>query len=179
MDCYEVIKTRRSVRAYTSDPIPEDVLHRVLDATRLAPSGRNLQPTRLVLVRDPDRRKDLIPLCNNQKFIAEAPVIIVACGVELPFNRGGYMGRLSMLVEVGIAVDHLTLAARAEGLGIACAIGFAERPERMVLLLLLLLFGFAASGWFLLILALLTWWTVYQRVSHVARELGRDEADES
>lgn len=69
--------------------------------------------------------------------------------------------------------------ARAEGLGIACAIGFAERPERMVLLLLLLLFGFAASGWFLLILALLTWWTVYQRVSHVARELGRDEADES
>ena len=128
MDCYEVIKTRRSVRAYTSDPIPEDVLHRVLDATRLAPSGRNLQPTRLVLVRDPDRRKDLIPLCNNQKFIAEAPVIIVACGVELPFNRGGYMGRLSMLVEVGIAVDHLTLAARAEGLG-TCWIGAFNNDE--------------------------------------------------
>jgi phosphatidylglycerophosphate synthase len=67
--------------------------------------------------------------------------------------------------------------ARAEGLGISCSVGFAERPERMAFLLLLLIFGFGASGWFLLALTLLTWWTVYQRTIHSARKLGEAERD--
>ena len=67
--------------------------------------------------------------------------------------------------------------ARAEGLGIDCSVGFAERPERMGVLLLLLIFGFGASGWFLLALSLLTWWTVYQRTTHSARKLGEAEKD--
>jgi nitroreductase len=122
MDFYDVIKTRRSVRGYRSDPIPKDVLDRVLDAARLAPSGSNRQPTRYVLVEAEEARKRLAELCHNQHFIAEAPVVVVACGGEIPSNRGGYMGRYSMLVDVAIAVDHLTLAARAEGLS-TCWIG--------------------------------------------------------
>lgn len=67
--------------------------------------------------------------------------------------------------------------ARAEGLSTDCKVGLAERPERMVLMVLLLIFGLGASGWFLLILSILTWWTVYQRISHVAgRLLGPGEA---
>ncbi len=122
MDFYEVIKTRRSVRSYKPDPVPEDVLKRILNAARIAPSGGNRQPTRLIVVRDDHRKETLIPLCNGQKFIAQAPVILVACGWEIPTNRGGYMGKLSMLMDVAIAVDHLTLAARAEGIG-TCWIG--------------------------------------------------------
>jgi nitroreductase len=122
MDFYDVIKTRRSARQYRPDPIPKDVLNRVLHAARLAPSGSNRQPTRYVLVEDQEARKQLAELCHNQRFIAEAPVVIVACGGKIPSNRGGYMGRYSMLVDVAIAVDHLTLAARAEGLG-TCWIG--------------------------------------------------------
>ena len=57
MEFYDVIKTRRSVRGYRSDPIPDDVLYRVLDATRLAPSGSNRQPARLILVEDEQARK--------------------------------------------------------------------------------------------------------------------------
>ena len=122
MDFYEAIKTRRSVRSYKPDPVPEDVLKRILNAARIAPSGGNRQPTRLIVVRDDHRKDALIPLCNGQKFIAQAPVILVACGWEIPTNRGGYMGKLSMLMDVAIAVDHLTLAARAEGIG-TCWIG--------------------------------------------------------
>ncbi|MFQ5835816.1 MAG: nitroreductase family protein [bacterium] len=44
MDLYQVIKTRRSIRSYRPDPIPEEKLNRVLEATRLAPSGNNRQP---------------------------------------------------------------------------------------------------------------------------------------
>ncbi len=59
--------------------------------------------------------------------------------------------------------------ARAEGLGISCAVGFAERPERMVVLLALMIAGWKLSIWFLAALALMSWLTVGQRVAHVAR----------
>ncbi|MFC1572913.1 CDP-alcohol phosphatidyltransferase family protein [Candidatus Eisenbacteria bacterium] len=69
--------------------------------------------------------------------------------------------------------------ARAEGLGLDCTVGFAERPERMVVFLLLLICGFGASLWFLMLLTLMTWWTVYQRVAHVATQLKRTESGDS
>jgi nitroreductase len=57
MEFYDMMKTRRSVRWYRSDPIPDDVLDRVLDAARLAPSGSNRPPARLILVEDEQARK--------------------------------------------------------------------------------------------------------------------------
>jgi nitroreductase len=122
MDVYHAIRTRRSVRSYRPDAIPEAVLMRVLDAARIAPSGSNRQPTRLILVSDPEAKRNLATMCHNQAFIAAAPVVVVACGRDIKWNRGEWMGRYSMIVDVAIAVDHLTLAARAEGLG-TCWIG--------------------------------------------------------
>jgi len=122
MDFFNVIKTRRSIRSYKPDPIPDQILNRVLDAARVAPSGSNRQPTRLIVIKNRERRESLVPLCNGQKFIAEAPVLIAACGNEIRTNRGGYMGKYSVLIDVAIAMDHLTLAARAVGLG-TCWIG--------------------------------------------------------
>jgi len=122
MDFYEVVRTRRSVRAYRADPVPQETLHRVLDTARIAPSGSNRQPTRLIVITDERIRSDLVPMCHDQSFIAEAPVVIVACGRDIKYNRGEWMGRYAMIVDVTIAMDHLTLAARAEGLG-TCWIG--------------------------------------------------------
>ena len=122
MDLYDVVRTRRSVRKYRSDSIPQEVLTRVLDAARIAPSGSNRQPTRLIVVTDDEIKAKLIPMCHDQAFIATAPVVIVACGRDIEYSRGEWMGRYSMIVDVVIAVDHLTLAARAEGLG-TCWIG--------------------------------------------------------
>ena len=125
MELYDVIRTRRSIRKYHPDPIPQEVLERVLNAARLAPWGtasRIGQPTRLIVVRDPEIKNKLVPMCHNQKFIAKAPMAIVACGFENKVNRGGWMGHYSKLIDVTIVVDHLTLAAREEGLG-TCWIG--------------------------------------------------------
>ena len=127
MDIYEVMRTRRSVRKYASAPIPEEVLNRVLDAARIAPSGSNRQPTRLILATEESLKRALAPYCHNQEFVATAPVVVIACGRDLKYNRGEWMGRYSMLVDVSIAVDHLTLAARAEGLG-TCWIGSFNGP---------------------------------------------------
>jgi len=122
MEFYEVIYTRRSVRSYSDKPIPREVLEKVLDAARVAPSGRNLQPWKFIVIDDEKIKRSLVPLCFHQEFIAEAPVVVVACGFRSTYNRGGYMGELSMLVDVSIAFTQLLLAARAEGLG-TCWIG--------------------------------------------------------
>ena len=128
MDFYDVAKTRRSVRSYRSDPIPEEVLNRVLEAVRIAPSGSNRQPWRFIVVEDEDAKQRLVPACNGQSWIADAPVVIVACGQNIHYNRGGYMGDMSVLVDVAIGFTHLILAARAEGLG-TCWIGAFSNDE--------------------------------------------------
>ena len=128
MDVHEVIRTRRSVRSYRGDPIPEEVLNRVLEATRVAPSAGNGQPTRLVLVTEAEARRELAALCGEQSFIAEAPVVVVACGRNLHLNSATEGPNLWALVDGAIALDHLTLAARAEGLG-TCWIGVIGSEE--------------------------------------------------
>lgn len=128
MDFHDVVRTRRSVRSYRSDHIPEEVLSRVLEAVRIAPSGSNRQPWRFIVVKDEKVKQRLVPACNGQSWIADAPVIIVACGQDIHYNRGGYMGEMSVLIDVSIAFTHLILAARAEGLG-TCWIGAFNNNE--------------------------------------------------
>ena len=128
LDFYRVIRTRRSVRSFRKDPIPDEVLKRVLEAVRVAPSGGNRQPWKFILVKDEELKQRMVSACNNQRFVAEAPLIVVACGQRLPLNRGGYMGEMSMLLDVAIAFTHLILAARAEGLG-TCWIGAFNNEE--------------------------------------------------
>jgi len=122
MDFYEVIRTRRTVREFKADAIPEEVLQRVMEAAGVAQSGSNRQPWHYIIIRDKERMKEMVPLCANQAFIAQAPVLIVACGMNLNTNRGGYMGDFGMLVDVSISFSQLTLAARVEDLG-TCWIG--------------------------------------------------------
>jgi nitroreductase len=128
LEFYEVIRTRRSVRSFKEDPIPKEALNRVLEAARVAPSGGNRQPWKFILVRDDALKQKIISACNNQRFMTEAPVIVVACGQRLPLNRGGYMGEMSVLLDIAIAFTHLILAARAEGLG-TCWIGAFDNDE--------------------------------------------------
>jgi len=128
MDFYEVIRTRRSIRSYRPDPVPEESLGRVLEAARVAPSGSNRQPWKFIIVKDEELKNRMAAACGDQSFIAEAPIVIVACGYNIHYNRGGYMGDMSMLVDVSIAFTHLILAARAEGLG-TCWIGAFDNEE--------------------------------------------------
>ena len=121
MELTEVLKTRRSVRAYKPDPVPDDVVKKVLDCTRLAPSANNVQPWHFIVVKDKAKRRELARLASGQTFVGEAPVVIVCCGKRYsdPYS---WIGNNMYLVDCSIAIDHLTLAARDEGLG-TCWIG--------------------------------------------------------
>ena len=122
MEFYEVIKTRRSVRSYKPDAPSQDVIDRIMEAVRIAPSGSNRQPWKFILVTEPGLKEELATACGDQKFVGDAPIVVVACGHDIKYNRGGYMGEMSFVLDVSIAFTHLILAARAEGLG-TCWIG--------------------------------------------------------
>jgi len=126
MDIYEIIKTRRSVRAYQDRPVSDEVLERLLEAARWGPSARNLQPWKLVVVKDEQRRRGLGQAANEQRFVGEAPVVIAAVSLEPEAVMSCEVPTYP--VDVAIAVDHLTLAAAAEGLG-TCWIGAFKQGE--------------------------------------------------
>ncbi len=133
MDVMDAIRLRRSVREYRRDPIPPDLLELVTDALRLAPSACNYQPWRFLLVTDRALREEVAALCHEQMFVAEAPVVVVGCALaEGAYKRMGEYWN-SADVDVAIAIDHLTLAAAAEGLG-TCWIGsFDEKGLKRLL----------------------------------------------
>ena len=131
MDVYEAIRQRHSVRAYQAMPVEDDKLHRVLEAGRLAPSGSNTQPWRFVVVRDAERRKALCKAAKDQAFVADAPVVIAVVGMHP--EKVMSCGIPGDPVNCAIAIDHMTLAAVAEGLG-TCWIGaFYQDEARKVL----------------------------------------------
>lgn len=79
MEFKEVIARRRSIRKYRPDPIPEEFIMQILEAARLAPSGTNRQPWRFLVAKSQEVRDRLKDAAIGQKFIAQAPVVIVCC----------------------------------------------------------------------------------------------------
>ncbi len=133
MDILKAIRKRRSARGYLDKTIPEQVLGRVLEAARLAPTAANKQPFKLVLVTDKRTKSKLVEVSKNQRFIAEAPIVIVGCAFpeESYQNIGGT--HTSEEIDISIVFDHLMLQAAEEGLG-TCWIGaFDEQQVKAIL----------------------------------------------
>lgn len=74
-----IVSQRRATQGFKSEPIPDNILKELLELSLLAPSGYNLQPWRLVVVRDPDNRKRLRKVAMNQAKVEEAPVVLIVC----------------------------------------------------------------------------------------------------
>ena len=130
MDVYEAIRKRRSIRAYQDQPVPEDVLRRVLEAARLAPSARNRQEWRFVVVRDTERRRALAEAANGQEFVAQAPVCLAFCATKLHVMGCGVDAGI---VDTSIPFAYVTLAAAAEGLGTCWLGAFSQEKAKRVL----------------------------------------------
>lgn len=131
MEITEAIRARRSIRSYEDRPIEEEKLTRVLDAGRLAPSARNLQDWKFIVVKDEEKRQKLSEAAMNQPYVARAPVVIAACATET--ENVMPCGQYCYPIDMAIAVDHMSLAAMAEGLG-TCWIGaFHEDKVKEIL----------------------------------------------
>jgi len=120
MDVMEAIRRRRSVRSYRKDPVPDEKLKKILEAARLAPSARNSQNWKFVVVRDAARRKELAKAAADQYFVGEAPVVIAAVALQPEYVMRCEVPAYA--VDLAIAVDHMTLVAVEEGLGTCCMV---------------------------------------------------------
>lgn len=135
MDVYEAIAARRSIRRYKPDQVSEEQVLRVLDAARLAPSWKDQQCWRFIIVRGEEGKAGILAGFEDtnpgKKAITAAPVMIVLCADP---QASGKMGDKDYyLVDAGITMENLMLAACAEGLG-TCWLGeFDENPVKAAL----------------------------------------------
>jgi len=116
MDVFEAIKKRRSIRRYKGEPIEKEDIEKMVEAARSAPSAKNLQPWRLVVVQDPNILEELVPICYGQEFVSECGAFIV----------GMIDGSKWSKIDLTIAIDHLSLEAVELGYG-TCWIGSFDK----------------------------------------------------
>ncbi len=119
MDVFQAIIQRYSCRSYDPRPIEPEKLTKLLEAARFAPSARNCQDWRFVVVTDPDTRTKLCEAACDQKSFTEAPAAIVACSNSDHVMR---CGQPVAPIDVAIALEHIALVAVELGLA-TCWIG--------------------------------------------------------
>jgi nitroreductase len=125
MDTLQAIHTRRSIRTYLDQPVPKELVQKLLAAAMQAPSARNQQPWHFVVI---DERKILAEIASqlpNAAMAADAPLAILVCADLTLETSEGYW-----VVDCSAAVENMLLAAHALGLG-AVWCGVYPREPRM------------------------------------------------
>jgi nitroreductase len=137
----QLVKLRRSVRRYSAQPVPRQVIDKCLEAARLAPSACNSQPWSFIVVDDEKVKNEIVDramsgIYRMNAFVKAAPVLIVVVTEHSRYiaRLGGMLRSVKYnLIDIGIAGDHLTLQAAELGLG-TCWLGwFNERAVKKVL----------------------------------------------
>ena len=124
MEFYELIKTRESIRDYDpKKPVPEEVLNRILNAGRLAPSAGNRQPWTFVVVSSPEKLKE-VGECYQKEWFKQAPHVLVIVGDKSKSWTRNYDDYNSVETDLTIAMDHMVLAAENEGVGTCWVIAY-------------------------------------------------------
>ncbi|MFO7928468.1 MAG: nitroreductase family protein [Candidatus Humimicrobiaceae bacterium] len=131
MDVYRLIKKRRTIRKFKQEEIPEDILKKLVDAARLAPSAANLQPLEYVIVNDKKLVKQVFKYTKWAGYISpegdpgpgEEPTSFIVVLVDL-----GVANKKYYKVDCGTAAENLIIAALSQGIG-SCIIGACNKGE--------------------------------------------------
>ena len=135
VEVFEAIQGRRSIRAFESREVPEELVERLIEAARWAPSAGNIQPWEFIIVRKQEIKRKLAEAALYQSFIEEAPVVIVVCADEVRSTQGyGMRGKtLYCIQDTAAAIQNIHLAAYSMGLGTCWVGAFREDEARKVL----------------------------------------------
>lgn len=132
MSLMDIIKTRKSVRSYSDvkDLTTAD-LSKILEAARLAPSAKNIQEWKYIVIRDKNIIKELVPACKDQKFISGASVVVVGCSDQTDYVMT--CGQNAYTVDLAISMEHMALMAAELGIG-SCWIGafYEDRVKELL-----------------------------------------------
>ena len=125
MDVFNCIRTRRTVRDFKPDPVPDAIIHKILQAARWAPSSSNTQPWHFIVVKDRDTITKLGSICTQGTFIGQAPLAIAVVMGETRRPQ----------LDAGRALQQMELIGWSEGLG-TCFVGIRGEQQTEVKTLL-------------------------------------------
>lgn len=150
MDILPEILGRRSIRDYSAKSVGKAKLDRILEAGKLAPSAKNRQEWRFVVVQKTALRSKIQEAAFGQEHVGKAPVILAVCTTNIDYRMPN--GQLSYPVDISFAASFMILQATREGLGSCVVTTFDEQEVKELLnipysmkVVLLLLLGYAES----------------------------------
>jgi nitroreductase len=127
MSLVDVVLSRRSIRRYEKKDVPNEVLDRILEAGRQAPSAANRQPRHFIILTDQEMKQELSTGLFN-RFIKDSPITIVGCA-----HVGDILTGKWSIIDTSIAMQNMVIAAWAMGVG-SCWIGdFKEDKVKQLL----------------------------------------------
>lgn len=127
MDGLKAILERRSIRAYTGEQVPDEIIENLLRAGMFAPSAMDSQPWEFLVIRDPDKKKAVSKLGRYWGMLENAPL-----GILVMANLKGYKAssREFFMQDCSAATENILLAAQAQGLG-GVWLGLYPKQDRM------------------------------------------------
>lgn len=124
IDCYDVeraIRTRKAIRRFKPDPIPDEILFRILEAGRLSPSSKNSQPWHFIIIKDKAKLSELSKMTYTGDFLSEAPVAIAVILENAKLETDGAR-----------AIQNMTLVAWKYGIGTVWITNFWDKAKQVL-----------------------------------------------
>jgi nitroreductase len=131
MELVPVIQQRFSAHAFLPDPVDPAALDRILEAGRRAPSAKNRQPWRFVVIQQEEHRKRIQDAAYNEPWVGQAPVIIAVCSTNIDYKMPN--GQTSYPIDLSFAAAYMELQAVHEGLACCINTTFQEDDVRELL----------------------------------------------
>jgi len=125
------IENRTSVRRFTDEPVSESQLARIVEAGRLAPSAKNRQSWRFIVIEDPEIRSGIRDAAFGQDHVGQAPVVVALCTTNIEYKMPN--GQLSYPIDLSMAASFMMLQAAHEGLGTCLVTTFREEDVKSLL----------------------------------------------
>ena len=142
----QLMQSHRSIRRYTSEPVPDEVIEQICNSAQWAPSSNNIQAYSIIVVQDPEKKTSLAEFCGDQKWVANCPVFLVFCGDFYRLHRVSKLqgtnfaiheveNLLVGAIDTALAAENALLAARSLGLGGVMIGGIRNNPGLVAALL--------------------------------------------
>ena len=122
MEVYDCIRSRRTVRNFKPDAVPNRVLNRILRAGRWAPSSSNVQPWHFIVIKDPATIKTMGAIATQGTFLGQAPLAIAIVMENAARPQ----------LDAGRVIQQMELVAWSEGLG-TCFVGLRAEEQQVAL----------------------------------------------
>ncbi len=145
-EIFALLKSHRSIRKYKSDPIPDDLLNKILDSARQAPTSANLQAYSIIVIKDKEKKKRLAHLCGDQTWVESCPVFLAICPDlhrldkvcrerDYQFNDQYIEIFMVAVVDAALVAQNIVVGTEASGLGICMIGGIRNNPDQVCELL--------------------------------------------